>query len=96
MGTHPNSIQSTNTPQNNQPDPSSPATATQAGYRASTHWHLLHSRCRDIFQHRGPKSSQTTLLEPQTLVRSLISGRGLNFFSHWEVEPDGSQWWEAG
>lgn len=93
--TRPNSLRSTNTLQNTQPQPEpppppSPATAIQVGYRAGSCLPPPPHRVQGVFWCRGPKSGQTLCREPQALVTSLISGRGLDFFSYWGR----GTWWD--
>lgn len=76
--TCPNSLQSTNTPPKfPTPNSPSPAPAIQVGYKAGTVLSPPPCRVLGVSWWRGPKSSQMLCQEPQTLVTSLILGKGL-------------------
>lgn len=59
------------------PNSPSPGAAIQVGYRAGTASSPPPCRVLGVSCWRGPKPSQTLCQEPQTLVTSLILGRGL-------------------
>lgn len=98
--TCPNSLQSTNAPPKfPTPNSPSPAPAIQVGYRAGTVLSPPPCGVLGVSWWRGPKSSQMLCQEPQTLVTSLILGRGLGGGPQllqvlcWETPPPS---WHAG
>lgn len=104
--TCPNSLQSTNAPPKfPTPNSPSPAPAIQVGYRAGTVLSPPPCRVLGVSWWRGPKSSQMLCQEPQTLVTSLILGRGLGGGPQllqvlcWETPPHpgmlGSDWYKT-